>query len=268
MIKKTFIVLALSLFSLVAFAQKNKGLSFDVKDFNQKAETAEWLYVYDCIAWWTSDSVMAQDTIELKRLGKEWFCYQTNDKNWHAIYGKYENSQFDLVFHYLVDTLYKVKRIYEPVDTAILNGYSRALYVANEYVKPQKSANLSFNQFIKQNEDKTFNVWIFPAFQKNAWAIYGKEFILKIDKSGQKIIEDNSYYDTEFRGFEVKNEPREVWIDQTQFEKPTLGVVFFVWYYKKYFTYIKIDNKNYVSTTIKDGNSYSWFHIEKEMKKK
>lgn len=255
------------LVSLTTFGQRNKGLTFDIKDFNKKAQTAEWLYEYDAIAWWTSDSVTLGDSIEKSRLGSDWFCFKAKDNNWHAVYGKYDSDTFDLVFHYLVDTNYIVKRVYEKVDSSILNGYSRALQTANQFIKPHTdSVNLRFNQYIKQNDDKTYNIWILSAFQPNGWAVYGKEFILKIDKSGNKVIEDNSYCDTDFRGYEVK-EPREVWIDQTKFEKPTVGLVFFVWYYKKYFTYIKIDNKNYVTTAIKDGDNYTWMHIEKDMKK-
>jgi hypothetical protein len=267
--KHRLITVFLVFVSITTLSQKKGGLTFDIYDFNKKCETAEWLYEYDAIAWWTSDSVMLGDSIEMLRLGSDWFCFKTKDNNWHAVYGKYENDSFDLVFHYLVDTCYKVKRVYEIIDTTILHGYSRALQTANKYIKPHTdSINLRFNQYIKQNEDNTYNVWIFAAFQPNGLAVYGKEFILTIDKSGSKVIQDNSYYDTDFRGFEIK-EPREVWIDQTKIEKPTLGLVFFVWYYKKYFTYIKIDNKNYVTTTIKnDDGSYSWMHIEKDTKMK
>jgi hypothetical protein len=269
MIKLRLITGALILSSLIAFGQKNKGLTFDIMDFNHKATTAEWLYEYDAIAWWTSDSVMLGDSLEKSRLGSDWFCFQTQDNNWHAVYGKYENYSFDLVFHYLIDTSYNVKRVYQEVDTAVLHGYSRALQTANQYIKPHTdSVNLRFNQYIKQNDDRTYSVWVFAAFQPNHWAVYGKEFILIVDESGKTIVEDKSFYDTEFRGFEVK-EPREVWIDQTRFENPTLGLVFFVWYYKKYFTNINIDNKNYVTTTIKNNDgSYSWMHTEKEVKKK
>lgn len=265
----SFILGFLILSILTAFGQKNKGLAFDIKDFNQKAKIAEWLYEYDAIAWWTSDSVMLRDSTEKSRLGSEWFCFQDQNNNWHAIYGKYVNDSFDLVFHFLVDTSYFVKRIHDKVDTAILHGYSRALQTSNRYIKPHTdSVNIRFNRYIKQNEDNTYNVWTLSAFQSNGWAVYGKEFILTIYNRGESVIEDNSYYDTDFRGFEVK-EPKEVWINQTKFERPTLGVVFFVWYYKKYFTHIKIDNKNYVTTTINNGNgNYSWMHIEKDMKKK
>ncbi|MGI6291194.1 MAG: hypothetical protein ACOXZH_02030 [Bacteroidales bacterium] len=267
--KLKLIIGIILLFSLSSFGQKIKDLNFDIKDFQQKAKTAEWLYMYDIIAWWTTDSVILADSTEIARLGPEWFCFQSDDNNWHAIYGKYENDTFDLVFHYIVDTSFKVKRVDEKVDTSILNGYSRALQTANKHIKLHTdSINIKFNQYIRQNEDKTFDVWFFSAFQPNGWAVYGKEFILKIDKTGNKVLEDNSYYDTDFRGFEV-NEPREIWINQTKFEKPTLGLVFFVWYYKKYFTYIKINNKDYITTVIKDSDgSYVWMHYEKDKKEK
>lgn len=255
----------LILMSLTSFGQKNNVLSFDIKDFNQKAQTAEWLYMYDAIAWWTSDSVMKQDTSELHRLGEEWFCFQTDDKNWHAVYGKYDNNKFDLVFHYLVDTAYKVSRIYESVDTSLLCRYSRALKTANNQIKAIKdSINITFNQYIRQNDDNTLTVWIFPAFQPSGYAVYGGEFIYKIDPTGNSVLEDNSYYQGQFRAFKV-GEPREIWLDFTEIENPTLGNVFFVWYFKRYFTYIKVDNKYYVTTTVKDGDTYSWMHYEKDL---
>ncbi len=254
--------------SLTVFGQQKGKLTFDIKDFNQKAATAEWLYLYDAIAWWTSDSVMTEKEEERQRLGGEWFCFQAEDKNWHSVYGKYENDKMNVVFHYLVDTTYKVSRTFESIDTTFLNLHARALITANNQIAEIRETNqLRFNQYIKQNDDKTFTVWIFPAFQPSGLAVHGGEFIYKIDHTGTKILEDNSYFQGKFLAFKV-GEPREVWMDYTGLEKPTLGNVFFIWYYKKYFTSIKLDNKNYVTTTIKssDGN-YSWMHIEKEEKK-
>ena len=81
MTKLKLIIGLFILSSLTVFGQKNKGLAFDIKDFNQKATTAEWLYLYDAIAWWTSDSVMAEKEEDQQRLGGEWFCFQTEDEN-------------------------------------------------------------------------------------------------------------------------------------------------------------------------------------------
>jgi hypothetical protein len=258
----------LTIQTLYVSGQKDKGLTFDIKDFSTKQSIAEWIYNYDEIAWWTTDSLMKQDTLELKRLGKEWFCYQTTDNKWHAVYGKYEEDKFDLVFHYLVDSRNIVSRIYEPIDTSILNSYSRALITANNQIKSLKDTiNVSFNQYIRQNSDKTFSVWIFPAYQSNNYAVYGGEFIFTIDSTGYKILKDESYYQGQFRAFKVDN-PREIWLNYRELEKPTLGSIFFVWYYKSYFTSIKIDNKTYVTSTIKnDDGSYSWIHVEKSIPK-
>lgn len=266
--KRLLISVYLILISFAIFGQKHKGLKFDFTDFNQKTETAEWLYMYDAIAWWTSDSVMTQDPAELERLGQEWFCFQSDDNNWHAVYGKFENNQFDLVFHYLVDTSYQVSRIFEPVDTSMLHRYSRALATANNQMQAIKeSTYIRFNQYIKENDDHTLTVWIFPAFQPNGLAVYGGEFVYTIDATGTKVLEDNSYFQGEFRAFKV-DKPREVWIDFTELDKPTLGNVFFVWYYKKYFTSINIETKFYVSSVMKMENSYTWIHVEKTKKKK
>lgn len=47
-------------------------------------------------------------------------------------------------------------------------------------------------------------------------------------------------------------------------EKPSLGAIFFVWYYKEYFTRIYIDNATSTSTVIKNGSEYIWAHFDKD----
>jgi len=268
--KQIFIIIFCTL-TVLTYGQKNKNKSpnFDIADFNKKFEVAEWLYKYDLVAWWTSDSVMTQDKKEIERLGKEWFCYQDQNNTWHAVYGKYDKGTFDLVFHFTVDNNSKVHRTYDKVDTLILNSYSRALITANKQISALKdTVNIRFNQFVKQNDDKTFSVWIFPAFQPNSTAVYGGEFIYTIDQSGNTVLKDDSYFQGSFRGFKV-DKPREIWLNYRDTDKPTLGAVFFVWYYKQYFTSIYIDCLKSSSTAFKDSdNKYTWIHAEKEPEKK
>ncbi len=254
--------------TISTYGQKNTGPKFDIADFNSKFEVVKWLFEYDYVAWHTSDSVMIQDKNEINRLGSEWFCFRDKSDNWHAVYGKYANEAFDLVFHFKLDDSFKISRVYEKVDTSLLNSYSRALITANKQIKQLKdTVNISFNQFIKQNDDKTFSVYIFPAYQRNHMVIYGGEFIYSIDYSGRKILKDESYFQGNFRGF--KDSPsREIWLNYRELEKPTLGAIFFVWYYKQYFTSINIDCSKSVSTVIKDDNNdYTWLHIEKDPEK-
>jgi hypothetical protein len=51
-------------------------------------------------------------------------------------------------------------------------------------------------------------------------------------------------------------------------KKPSLGAVFFVWYYKPYFTKISIDNEESTSTLLKVNDGYTWIHVEKDRPEK
>lgn len=255
---KKLILIFLFIFTNFLYGQK-----FDIMDFNKKFEVAEWLYEYDMVAWETSDSVMAQGAKEIERLGSEWFCYKENNI-WHAIYGKYENNQYDLVFHFIVDYDGSVSRTNEPVDATVLVRYSKALQTANkQLIEIKETVNIRFNQYIKENSDNTFTVWILPAFQTNGVAVYGGEFIYTIDSGGTQILKDESYYQGEFRGFNVDN-PREIWLDYSDVEKPTLGGVFFAWYYKEYFTKIVINTSESISTPFKGSDGWTWISTEKD----
>jgi hypothetical protein len=265
--KKLLFLFFFALTSL-AYGQRSDGPNFDIADFNKKMETAEWLFYYDMVAWRTSDTVMTEDQKEIERLGNEWFCFQKDDI-WHAVYGNYANGTYDLVFHYLVDDKGEVARTDERVDTSMTHRYSRALQTANKQLEKLKDTiNLRFNQYIRENDDKTLTVWIFPAFQPNSVAVYGGEFIYTIDVGGTKILKDDSYYQGQFRGFDV-GEPREIWLNYEELDKPSLGGIFFVWYYKSYFTRIVLDTKLSKSTLFKheDDKSYYWVHAEKEPEK-
>jgi hypothetical protein len=256
-------ILALLIIGLINLTcgPKPKGPSFDVADFNRKMEVVSWLIEYDMIAWETTDSVLKQPKKDLERLGSDWFCFQKND-TWHAVYGKYENNQFDLIFHFKIDKG-RVSKTNETVDTTLLHRYTRAIKTANAQIKALKDTiDLKFNHYIKENDDRTFSVWILPAFQSNGVAIYGGEFIYKIDESGTKVLDDESYFQGRFRGFKV-DKPREIWINYRETEKPTLGAIFFTWYYKPYFTKIYIDNSKSISTPIKSNNGWTWVHAEK-----
>ncbi|MCW3125448.1 MAG: hypothetical protein JWO03_1106 [Bacteroidetes bacterium] len=259
--------------AFTTFGQKHKSKistsDFDIQAFNSKVEVAEWLEKYDYVAWHTSDSVSASTEEEKARLGREWFCYQDDQNTWHAVYGKFDGTDFDLVFHYHLDDKYHIHRVYDKVDTSLLNGYSRALNTANNILKPLRdTVKVHMNQFIRKNSDNTFAVWIFPSFQPNSTAVYGGEFIYTIDGSGSKLLKDDSYFQGNFRGFKV-GEPRDIWLNYRELDKPSLGGIFFVIYYQKYFTKIYLDNKDFATTLIKDDNGkFSWMHAQKDIKKK
>ncbi|NBP70101.1 MAG: hypothetical protein EBR30_14535 [Cytophagia bacterium] len=261
--RKLIIIFTILLVPTITIGQK-KRVAFNMKDFNEKFDLVLWLSEYDAIAWLSSDSVMVQDQNELKKLGPEWFCFKDSDGIWHAAYGRLNEDLYDLVFHFKVDKEYRVIKSSEMIDSSLLNSHAKALRTVNNKLKQLKdSVNISFNQFIRQNRNKTFDIWILPAFQTNGVAVYGGEFHYIVDQTGGNIISQDSYYQGVFRGFKA-DPPREIWLNYRDKIDPTLGSIFFAWYYKKYFTSIKIDNKDYFSTPFKDGENYTWLHVQKE----
>jgi len=261
-----FILIIASLASNGQTTKKNTP-KFDMVDFNRKFEVVQWLVDYDNVAWKTTDVVMAQDKAEMAKLGAEWFCFQDTNKVWHAVYGKLTNTKYDLVFHFVMDSASKINRTTEKLEQEFLDSHALALKTAGTKLAASIPANSPrFNQYIRRNADKTFSVWLLPSFQTDGLAVYGGEAIYQIDQTGSKITKDESYFQKAFRGFKSVP-PREIWLNYSEQEKPSLGAIFFVWYYKPYFTTIFIDNSDSTSSTINSGASgFVWVHVEKSKK--
>ena len=244
---------------------KPAGSKFDNADFTKKFEVVEWLIEYDNVAWKTTDVVVEQATKEERdRMGREWFCFKDKNKVWHAVYGRLNEDKFDAVFHFEMDSTQKIKRSTEKIDQAFLDTHAKAISTAHEKLSSKTPpGSPKFNQFIRQNADKTFSVWMLPAFQPDRTAVYGGEGIYTIDPSGTKILKDDSYFQITFRGFKV-DPAKEVVIDYSEMEKPSLGAIFFVWYYKSYFARIVISNEITMSSVMKTPAGYVWLHVVDE----
>jgi len=131
----------------------------------------------------------------------------------------------------------------------------------------QDTVNLRFNQYLRKNVNDEIEVWILPAFQPNATAVFGGEFHYVFSSTGNDLITQDNYCQSNFRGFKVVT-PREIWLDFRDVDKPTLGAIFFVWSYKKYFTKINIETSISISTLFEIEGKYNWAHVEKDLSKK
>lgn len=264
--KKLFAILFTVFLTTSLFGQKPNvdGPKFlDTDSFHKKTETAAWLVEYDRIAWVSTDELMKQDKKDIERLGSEWFCFQDKDNRWHAVYGKLADGKYEMVFHFTVNAD-KVVKIEEKVDAEFLNKHATALATARAKLLTSIPAQSPrFNQYIRQNVDKTFSVWLLPAFQTNGVAVFGGEGVYTIDANGTKILKDESYFQKDFRGFKA-SPPRAIAVDYREIEQPTIGGVFFVWYYKPYFTSIHLDTANITSTVIKTEAGYMWVSVKRE----
>lgn len=262
---KQFIIAVLMLNTLSASAQKDaerKIVDDFIQRFNLKMDTVSWLCQYDDIAWWTSDSVSATPKEEQAKLGSEWFCFKRGNR-WHALYGKYVNDQFQMVYHYEVDSNQVVKRTYTQIDSLTQNSYARALVNAATIQKQYPDTmKVRFNQYIRRNDDKTLSVWFLPAFTSDNIAVYGGEFYYLFDQTGNNLI-SKTEYSHGYRGF--KPDPKkEIWLAYENLDEPSLGSIFFVWYYRTYFDRIIVDAKKIKSTVFHDKEKgYYWVHALK-----
>ena len=262
--KLSLITIALIISNIInaqELSEKNQIDSF-IKQFNQKMDTVEWLCWYDNIAWWTSDSVYASPKEDQAKLGSEWFCFE-NNSIWHATYGKYENGEYKMAFHYTVDSNQIITRVYTPIDTGITNSFSRALLNGSTLLSIYPdSIKVRFNQYIKKMPNGTISVWFLPAFTTKGIAVYGGEFYYLFDSTGNNLI-SKFEFSSVYKGF--KPDPKkEIWLEYEKVDYPTLGSIFFVWYYRKYFDRIVINAKKFKSTVFHDEKGFYWVHAKKE----
>src|SRR5688572_22360335 len=130
---------------------------FDIDDFNKKFAVVEWLVEYDNVAWKTTDVLMEQPKAELERLGQEWFCFQDKNKVWHAVYGKLTGDKYEAVVHFEMDSDIKITRSSKAVDQEFLNKHAIALRTGlAKLIGTIPDGSPRFNQYIRQNADKTF----------------------------------------------------------------------------------------------------------------
>lgn len=265
--KILFSFLVVSLLLSLSFGQSTqptKPIFFDIADFNKKFEVVEWLVEYDNVAWKTTDVLMALPKAELAGLGAEWFCFQDKNKVWHAVYGRLTGSKYEIAVHLEMDANQKITKSIQKIDQEFLNKHALALKTGREKLEATiAEGSPRFNQFVRQNPDKSFSVWLMPAFQPNRMTVYGGEAIYAVDATGTKILKDDSYFQAGFRGFKSEP-PREIWLNYSELEKPSLGSIFFAWYYKTYFTKIFIENAKSTSTVMKNDSGYIWVHVEKD----
>jgi hypothetical protein len=270
------IIARLSIVSLIAIVlsthaigqKTDTGPKFDIQDFNKKFETVQWLVEYDAVAWKTSDVVVTEDKSELAKLGNEWFCFQDKDKTWHAVYGKLGPTGFVAVFHYVYGKDGKITKTAEKPDQVVFDRYANALATARSKLLGSIPVNSPiFNQYIRRKSDDTFDVWMLPAFQRDGTAVYGGEAYYSLDSAGTKILKEESYFQKAFRGFQA-DPAREITVDYHELGKPTLGGIFFVWYYKSYFTKIYLVTAKSTSTVVDTGkDGYIWVHADKSGQK-
>lgn len=249
---------------LVQTAYAQKSTAFLSETFNRQLETARWMVEYDSTAWRLSELVTTVSWEELGRMGREWFCYKSEDSLWNGVYGKYKNGVYDVVLHYKIWPGDSIDVVCDPLDTAMLGGISRAINTAySEAGFVLGRSYVKFNKFVRYHADKTVSVWLLPALQPNEIAMYGGEFYYLFDETGTRILGRQEYYQGSFKGFRL-GKAREVQLHYDDADAPTQGAVFFALKYGRHFSGVYINTRHSTSLlAFSREKGYYWRHADK-----
>lgn len=255
MIKKIFLFLVLSYASAMIGKAQSAGKEFDTIQFNRQIEFANQLIEYEYYTELTINKFSQQEDVTTI----EWFSY-TENAAWHTVGGNTVDNKFSIIHHVKFDSLYSISDYKGSYDTSELNAKGIALSKANiQFQIIRDTTSIYFNSFVISKPDQTISIWYLPAFQPSGQAIYGYEREFIFDSTGKNLLRQNSYSNI-LTGVWI-GQPRELWLNYRNTDKPTIGSVFFAQSFRDYFTRIRIDTWNSTSTVTKETNgNYVWTH--------
>ena len=234
---------------------QSPNLKFDSITFDKQLEIANWFIECEYYTQLAVDKFSKLEDVS----SSDWFSFSENQA-WHTIGGISDGNSFRITQHVIFDSANRVSDFTGISDTSKLIASGSALARANtQFRSIRDTSNLYFNTFIYRNPDLTVSVWFLPAFQPSGQAIYGCEWEFVFDKNGINLLRQNKFTN-KITGVWI-GEPRELWLNYRNTDKPTLGSVFFAQYFRDYFTRIRIDTRISTSTTKKEtSGKYSWSH--------
>lgn len=251
-------VLALVVLILALEARINAQTAaqqFDTAQFADHLEFANWLIEYEYFTQMGSEKYIHQPEENVPL----WYSYNQNS-NWFIVGGKGDNESFGIIHHQQSDSLYQISDFKGSYDTSMIQGMGMALTQAEkQFQLVRDTSNLFYNSFAYQNSDKTISIWYLPALQPSGQAIYGCEWEYVFEKTGKTLIRKNSVI-TKITGIWI-GQPRELWLNFRDTDKPTVGSLYFTLSNRDYFTRLRIDTQiSYSTTTRENSGEYSWSH--------
>ena len=253
MVKQYLVIILLSLSCLVK-AQQGQA-KFDTARFNQCIDLATYFVSCENYNQAAIDRyIKAEDISSI-----EWLTYRSNNK-WHIAGIVTTGSTFTLAKNISIDSLGQVTELPLSADTAWLSAPGSAVAMANQQFQlVRDTCNLYFNTFVHPNTDQTISVRFLPAFQPSGQAIYGCEWEYIFDKTGKSLLKQNAFIN-KLTGVWI-GQPKEIWLNYRNTDKPTAGSLFFALSFRDYFTRLRIDTRVSTSTIAKNANGeYGWTH--------
>ena len=252
--KTLLLFIVISALSFHGIAQTGSPV-FDTARFDKNLQLANQLISHEYYTQLAIDKFSKQEDISTL----DWFSYFGNN-TWHTVGGNNTDRGFKVIKHVIFDSLNTISEYTGKYDTLSVNASASALSQANTKFKLiRDTCNFYFNSFVYRNTDQTISVWFLPAFQPSGQALYGCEWEYIFDKSGKQFLRQNSFTNI-ITGVWI-GQPRELWLNYRNTDKPTTGSVFFAQSFRDYFTRIRIDTHISTSTITKDASGkYAWTH--------
>jgi len=234
---------------------QSASFKFDSLSFKNQLEIANHFIECEFHTQLSTDKFSKMEDVS----ATDWFSYNEN-QTWYTIGGISDGNTFSITKQVIFDSANTISEYAGVSDTMKLFASGSALAKANtQFQLIKDTCNLYFNSFVLWNPDQTVSIWFLPAFQPSGQAIYGCEWEYVFDKNGKNLLRQNSFT-TKITGVWI-GQPRELWLNYRNTDKPTIGSVFFAQSFRDYFTRIRIDTRISTSTTAKQASGiYFWSH--------
>lgn len=238
---------------------------FDTTAFQRTCALAEEFALDDRLAWLSTDSIMAEKPMLLDSLDRTWFVDKRENAR-YAFYGRYfaGSGEYRPKYIFRSDTPGTVVKISTDVTDARTVRFARAVSTANasfRHLVDSMQVNVDYNHYIRENGDKSFSVWFFPAGY-GTYCAHGLDFRLGIDPSGSAVT-GHEAIGTCLRYFEIDKRDQAVVLDNTYAATPSLGNVFFVLRNRDRFDRIVIRNSTSKSTMVFSPEKNAWEWVRK-----
>lgn len=241
----------------------HKKIPFDKSLFTSRCTLAIDLVKDDLAAWWTSDSITAEKSHRLDSTDTNWFVYNRDNERL-VYYGRYDEISASYlpkyIFKFSADSV--VTRQTDSLSDDA-QRFARAIVFSSkrfQYIIESFMLDFKFNHYIRQNADQTFSIWYFPA-GNDRYCAYGLEIQIQIDSSASAIVAEQ-INGNELKYFEIQKIPTAITLDNTFDHVPSVGNIFFVHLFGRYFGTVTINNSSSTSTAAisADGKACTWTH--------
>jgi hypothetical protein len=155
-------------------------------ELERNLQTARWMFVYDRVAWLTSDLLPKESKEVQAKVGPIWFCLEKNHV-WYAFYGRLTATGYEVAVCYRE----KAKDAFEAVAPPVFPE-TEPFAMAINLTQPEldiltRSTTVRFNYYIRTVADQ-IEAYFLPAFQSDGKLAYGVQQTYILTATGGRVL--------------------------------------------------------------------------------